>query len=92
MSNLDPNGTVRKYSDSGTMVWSVSRTYQVGTIKYLPTKLAAVGPDTVMASFGDRYMARMKASDGQILWTKDIGLRSGLITYSATDIAAIASP
>ena len=92
VSNVDPNGTVRKFIDGGALVWSVTQTYQVGLIRYLPTKLAAVGADSVMVLFGDRYLARMNATNGQILWTRDAGVAVGVTTYSAKDFAVISSP
>ena len=91
-SNLDPLGTVRKFDDSGALVWQRSQLYRVGFFWYLPTKLAAVGSDPVMVLFGDRYLARMRAIDGQILWTKDIGLPTGYTPTVPTDIAAIGAP
>jgi outer membrane protein assembly factor BamB len=92
VSNLDPTGTIRKFTDGGALIWSVSQTYRVGLIRYLPTKLAAVGADPVMVLFGDRYLARMNATNGQILWTRDVGVTIGATTYSAKDLAGISSP
>lgn len=91
VSNLDPNGTVRKFTDGGALVWSVTQTYRVGLLRHLPTKLAAVGADSVMVLFGDRYLARMNATNGQILWTIDAGVTVGATTYHAKDFAVISS-
>jgi outer membrane protein assembly factor BamB len=92
VSNLDPNGTIRKFTDGGALVWSVTQTYRVGLLRHLPTKLAAVGVDPVMVLFGDRYLARINATNGQILWTIDAGVTVGATTYLAKDLAVISSP
>lgn len=93
-SNVDPSGTVRKFNllTGGSLIWSVSRTYPVGLIRYLPTKLAAVGTDSLMVLFGDRYLGRLSPVSGTLLWTKDIGVPVYNTKYSATDIAAVPTP
>lgn len=92
MSNLDPQGTVRKFNGQGSLVWQFSRLYRVGLFWYMPTKLAAAGSDPVMVLFGNNYLARMRTSDAEILWTKDIGLTVGSTTFFPSDIAAVATP
>lgn len=92
ISNLDPQGTTRKFNGQGSPVGQFSLLYRIGLIWYVPTKLAAVGSDPVMALFGNRYLARMRTSDAQILWTRDIGLTVGNTTFFPSDIAAVATP
>jgi outer membrane protein assembly factor BamB len=92
VSNQDPSGLFRKFNESGASVLQLSRIYRIGFLWYIPTKLAAVGSDPVMALLGDRYLARIRTSDGQVLWTKDISLPLGYMYISPQDIAAIGSP
>jgi PQQ-like domain len=93
VSNIDPNGTVRKINlTTGATVWSLSRLYRVGIINYQATKMAVVGTNPVMLLFGDRYLFRLNALDGQMTFARDIGLSRGSTTDLASDIAAVGSP
>jgi outer membrane protein assembly factor BamB len=93
LANVDPRGTVRKFNSAGSLVWQISSLYRVGLIWHMPTKLAVVGSDPIMALYGDRYLARLRATDGQVVWIRDISLPYGGYSYlSPTDIAAIGTP
>ena len=93
VTNFDPAGSLRRFSvNNGAYAGVAFPSYSVNSTKYLPTKLAASGSNVVMTMLGERYLARLNAIDGGVVWTRDIGLVSGNTTHFPTDIAAIATP
>jgi hypothetical protein len=93
VTNFDPAGSLRKFSTvDGRFISVTYPSYSVFATRYLPTKLAAVGSQSVMTLFGERYLSQLNALSGQVVWIKDVGLTKGYTTYLPTDIAAIGAP
>ena len=91
VSYRDPLCTLRKYDDSGMLVWEQTRLSRLllGSLN----KMAASGFDSIMIVFGDRTLARMRTLDGQIVWYKDVSLASpGYLRWVPSDLAAIGAP
>ena len=83
----DNAGSIISYRISdGSEVSRIHQVYRVYGTTYLPTKIAVEdGSDYVV--FGNRFLARLQASDGTILWVVDAGTTIGYTTYIVADIA-----
>ena len=79
--NNDPIDYITKYNTAnGAQLLRYSSTYVVSGTTYLPRLITAAGGKLYVA-YGFRYLAELRASDGQRNWVVDAGITQGANTY-----------
>lgn len=87
-SYADSVGTIVRYRVSdGSEVARTQQVYRVGATTYRINAIAVEDSVSYYVVFGNRYLARLRASDGAILWVIDAGTTIGSTTYAVADIA-----
>lgn len=87
-SYADGIGSIVRYRVSdGTEVSRVQQVYRVGATTYRVNLLAVEDNASYYVVFGNRYLARLRASDGGIIWVIDAGVPVAYVTYPVADIA-----
>jgi len=87
-SYADLNGSIIKYRVSdGAQVSRVQQVYRLYGTTYLPTRIAVEDSFSYYVVFGNRYLARLNASNGAILWLVDAGAQLAYSNYVVSDIA-----
>ena len=84
-----PIGSIIYRVADGSLVSRVQQVYRVGITLNLPAKIAVVDSSFCYVVFGNRYLARLRANDGTIVWVVDAGVTAGITTYWVTDIAVV---
>lgn len=69
-----PDGYIAKYKASdGTLVWRITSTYFVYSSTRIPRYITTDGTYLFIA-YGARYLGKLQASDGRVLWIVDAGV------------------
>jgi len=87
-SYADPAGTVIRFRASdGSEIARIQQVYKVGYSPFYPTRIALESPDFYYEIFGNRYLARVRASDGAIVWVVDASIMIAYVRYPVLDLA-----
>jgi outer membrane protein assembly factor BamB len=85
----DPAGRIMKYrAGDGALLWTIQAGVQSGYVIYTPIRLGAAGTDSFYVALGGMFLARLRQSDGGVVWRKSIPLTYALTTWGVADLTA----